>query len=594
MPTLDASREAARRDANVPGPEEFPGLRMIRLLARGGFAEVWEAEQVSLDRRVAVKILRHEHLEQEEMVRLFEQEARVLARLNHPNVVQVIDKGNSPRGPYFVMEFIEGDTLQVLLSRGKLGRERALAILLQAARGLAYAHRNRVIHRDVKPANILVSRRGQVKLSDFGIAAVRRAAGEADDTGPETRTALGTRAFMAPEQRTSFDEVGPEADVYSMGVILHRILAGKLPPAPGRIAPDAGIPDNLRPILERALSPSPSRRYQDAGAFREALVNALEGRHIDDRVRRGAASALGASGRFELLDVIRQDDRRSVYLVRKGGPSGERIVVKRYVKDAEALRTVRQLIRLEHPNIVRIFAVGEREDSFIMLMEHLPGGDLRERLVKAHPWREVVKVGKQVALALAYAARHDIVHGNLRPSNVLFDAEGKVRVTDFGLPEHYRGEPKRNWYAAPEGRRSHAGDLYALGAILYEMLFAAPIPESGDPFRGVPLEDVPPGLVEILRRLLAPVDRRYHSAEHVTRDLDQVLEEEGDRLRRERLARQAEEAAARVATTEKPGRSGGRGGSLLPGLLGLGGLVLAWLFQQEFFRNLLVDLLARL
>ncbi len=592
MPTLDATRSTAPRDAGVPAPGEFPGLRMIRLLARGGFAEVWEAEQVSLGRRVAVKILRHEHLEQEDMVRLFEQEARVLARLNHPNVVQVIDKGNSPRGPYFVMEFVEGDTLQVLLSRGRLGRERALAILLQAARGLAYAHRNRVIHRDVKPANILVSRRGQVKLSDFGIAAVRRAAGE-EETGPGTRTALGTRAFMAPEQRTSFDDVGPEADVYSMGVILHRILAGKLPPGAGRIAPGAAIPDNLRPILERALSPSPGRRYPDAGAFREALVNALEGRHIDDRVRRGAASALGASGRFELLDVIRQDDRRSVYLVRKGGPSGERIVVKRYVKDPEALRIVRQLIRLEHPNIVRIFAVGEREDSFIMLMEHLPGGDLRERMVKAHPWREAIAVGRQVALALAYAARHDIVHGNLRPSNVLFDARGRVRVTDFGLPEHYRGEPKRNWYAAPEGRRSHAGDLYALGAILYEMLFAAPVPDSGDPFRGVPLEDVPPGLVDILRRLLAPVEQRYHSAEHVTRDLDRLLEDEGDRLRRERLERQADEAAARAAAARLPGGRTGRGSSLLPGLLGLGGLVLAWLFQQEFFRDLLADLLSR-
>lgn len=176
-----------------------PGLNLIRPLARGGFAEVWEAEQVSLGRKVAVKILRAELLEQERAVRLFQQEARVLARLNHPNVVQVIDRGASERGPYFVMEHVDGQTLQDLIIRGKLSRERALTILMQAARGLAYAHRNNVIHRDVKPANILVSTAGQVKITDFGIATVRAAAGEntGEDTGPTKKTkALGTRAFM--------------------------------------------------------------------------------------------------------------------------------------------------------------------------------------------------------------------------------------------------------------------------------------------------------------------------------------------------------------------------------------------------------------
>ncbi len=574
------------RDASAAVQQELvPGLKLRALLAKGGFAEVWEAEQTSLGRRVAVKILREELLDQERMVALFEQEAKVLARLNHPNVVQVIDRGASSRGPYFAMEFVEGKTLQEMLSRNALSRDRALTILLQATRGLAYAHRNRVIHRDVKPANILVSRTGQVKLSDFGIAAVKQAAGEEaqEDEGKKS-TALGTRAFMAPEQRVSFDDVGTEADVYSLGVILHRIVTGKLPRGPGRVASGVNIPDRLLPVIEKALSSSPGRRHPNAGAFRDALVNALEGRHIEATVRRGAANALGTAGRFELLDVIRQDERRSVYLVRKGGADGEQIVVKRYVKDADALRTVRNLMRVESPNIIRILAVGERADAFIMLMEHMPGGDLRERLVKPHSWRAVAEVGEQVALALAAAERAGVVHGNVRPSNILFAADGTIRVTDFGLPEHYVGEPgKRNWYAPPEGGRTPAGDIYALGAILYEMLFAAAVPsDASQLFSGSRSETkLPEPFQELFRQMLAPAPARKVSAELVARELRALLD---GRAEEHALVAQAEQAVIAARPVRKRRQNPG----YLPGLLGLAGLILAWLFEQPFFQDLLV------
>jgi serine/threonine-protein kinase len=532
-----------RSGESVTSEPFLPGFELNRLLARGGFAEVWEAEQKSLGRKVAVKILRHELLGQGQMVQLFENEARVLARLNHANVVQVIDRGQSVRGPYFVMEYLEGETLQDLLSRGTLSRDRALQILLQAVRGLAYAHRNNVVHRDVKPANILVSRRGQVKIGDFGIAAVKAATVEEDDeTNSQGKQALGTRAFMAPEQRVSFDDVGPQADVYSLGVILHRIVTGKLPAGPGKVATGVKIPERLQPIIEKALSPAPTRRHSDAGAFRDALINALEGRHIDDGARSGAASALGASGRFELLDVIRQDERRSVYLVRKGGAEGERIVVKRYVKDPEALRTVRNLLRVDHANIVRVHAVGEREDAFIMLMEHLAGGDLRERLVRSHPWREVARVGRDVALALVHAAKQGLVHGNLRPSNILFTEDGSVKVADFGLPEHYRGESdKKNWYAAPEGVRTIQGDLYALGAVMFEMLYACPVPDNvwelWSEYRK--RVDVPDAMMNVLKQLLAPAASRYQLPEHAAQALSALIEDDENRSELDRLQHEA-------------------------------------------------------
>ncbi len=580
--TLDAPAvEAGKTEV----PELAPGLKLIRPLARGGFAEVWEAEQESLGRKVAVKILRSELLTQSRAVQLFEQEARVLARLNHPNVVQVIDRGASPRGPFFVMEHVEGRTLQELIAQGKLERERALTILMQAARGLAYAHRNRVIHRDVKPANILVAATGQVKITDFGIAAVRHAAGAKTDeetTGPAKRTkALGTRAFMAPEQRAAFDEVGPEADVYSLGVILHRIVAGRLPPAAGRIAHDVEMPAPLAKIMRKALALNPAARFANAGAFREALVNALGGRHLDDSAKARASGALHGAGRLELLDVIRQDAWRSVYLVRRGGESGERIVVKRYLRNPEALATVRSLVRLEHPNIVRIHAVGERRDSFIMLMDHMAGGDLRERLVRPHTWPDVARVGRDVAAALAHVHRHGVVHGNLRPSNVLFDAQGAIRVGDFGLPEHYRGEETRNWYSAPEGGRSVGGDLYALGAILFEMLYATPVPESPAELAAVMerRKDVPLGMLGLLKRLLAPADQRCSSADLVVHDLTDLMKLEGERLLPRQVEAPAGAAGAPVAAVR---RTVAWGVVALAAVLGFAaGSIVVWLLMRS-------------
>ena len=595
MSNADQERDGVRRAVaerlEVPRVE---GLRIIRPLARGGFAEVWEAEQVSLGRRVAVKFLRHEHLAQEQFVRLFEQEARVLARLNHANVVQVIDRGSTDQGPYFVMEYVEGETLQRLLAKGRLTRDRALTILLHAARGLAYAHRNRVIHRDVKPANILISRGGQVKIGDFGIATVRAratAASEASGGGMP----LGTRAYMAPEQRVSFDDVGPQADVYSLGVILHKIMTGRLPPAPGEVHEPEELPERLRRVLETALAPTPQRRFPDAGAFREALVTALEGRHLDSSVRQGAAGSIGDPRGFELLDVIRQDERRSVYLVRRGGARGERIVVKRYVKDPEALATIRELCRLEHPNVVRIHAVGERDDSFIMLMEHLPGGDLRERLVRPHGWRETAQVALAVARALAFTARHGIVHGNLRPSNVLFDSRGRIRVTDFGLPEHYRGEPgKRNWYADPESTgptRSTADDLYALGAIMYEMLFAAAVPpEAGSRQAMVACRALgaPGEFASILGRLIAPRSERYAEPSQVVRDLERLLHREQPQARADPV--EPDDAAAGEPTDAPAPEIRVAWG---PALLGLAGLVFVWLLERAVVTEFLAELVAR-
>jgi serine/threonine-protein kinase len=243
-------------------------------------------------------------------------------------------------------------------------------------------------------------------------------------------------------------------------------------------------------------------------------------------------------------------------------------------------------MRVDHPNICKIHVVGERDEAFIMVMEHCDGGDLRERLVQPHPWREAVRVAREVAQGLAFAAREGIVHGNVRPSNVMFDRDGAIKVTDFGLPEHYAhdGSTQRNWYAAPEGGRSHAADLFSLGAVIYEMLFAAAPPESVDDAlanlrRRV---DLPQGFVRILARLLAPAPARFGSAEEVACEFSHLLQEDR-RLQAECAAGPASPAPPPTA----PARAVPRVASHGPALVGLSGLILAWLFQQRFFQSFL-------
>jgi len=221
------------------------------------------------------------------------------------------------------------------------------------------------------------------------------------------------------------------------------------------------------------------------------------------------------------------------------------------------------------------------------VMEHCDGGDLRERLVQPHPWREAVRVAREVAQGLAFAAREGIVHGNVRPSNVMFDRDGGVKVTDFGLPEHYAhdGSTQRNWYAAPEGGRSHAADLFSLGAVIYEMLFAAAPPESvEDALANLRRRvDLPQGFVRILARLLAPVSARFGTAEEVARELSHLLQED------RRLQAEGAPAVSPALRPAGPARPAPRATSHAPALLGLSGLVLAWLFQQHFFQVFLEE-----
>ncbi len=219
-----------------------------RRIARGGMADVYVARDRLLDREVAVKVLFPEFSKDEASVERFRREAQAAANLNHPNIVGVYDWGERDATYFIVMEYVEGRTLaQILTTEGQLHPDRAADVASDIADGLGYAHRHGVVHRDVKPGNVLVTRDGEVKVTDFGIAL----AGQRDD-GDLTKagSVMGTATYFSPEQAQG-DPVDARSDLYSLGCVLYQMLTGR-PPFHG----DSEIAVAYKHVNEQAPPPS--------------------------------------------------------------------------------------------------------------------------------------------------------------------------------------------------------------------------------------------------------------------------------------------------------------------------------------------------
>src|SRR4051794_4428703 len=264
--------------------------RLDRRLGVGGMATVQLAFDTRLERNVAVKLLAEHLAEDASFVSRFRREALAAARLVHPNIVQVFDFGADVHSgrQFIVMEYVDGNSCAELLrDRGPMAPRDAVDILTQACRGLEYAHRNRVIHRDVKPGNLMVNTDGVVKLADFGIA---KAAEQSDIT--KVGSVLGTAAYLSPEQARG-EPAGPVSDLYALGVVSFQLMSGRLPyeaasltdlarlqesGSPPRLDEEArDVPPALAAAVARALERDPARRYADAAEMEDALRDGLAG-----------------------------------------------------------------------------------------------------------------------------------------------------------------------------------------------------------------------------------------------------------------------------------------------------------------------------
>jgi len=267
--------------------QEIAGFRIVREIARGGMGIVFEAEQVRLGRTVALKMLHPALTHDRDFLKRFEREAKTLARLNHENIINVIDFFREGDRWFLALEFVEGETLARRLRRcARMKRffsvGEAARIVWQVAQALAFAHRRKIVHRDLKPENIMLTPRGRAKVMDFGIARIA-GAGES-----ETGSRIGTPDYMSPEQLKG-REAGVRSDLFSLGVIFYEMIAGRRPysqsdllgekSAEVRLPWDEGsLPpgsERVRPIIEKLLALEPKKRYPSAAKLLEDLRERL-------------------------------------------------------------------------------------------------------------------------------------------------------------------------------------------------------------------------------------------------------------------------------------------------------------------------------
>jgi len=260
-------------------------FRIVERIGAGGMATVFKAYQPALDRYVAVKVLPAYHARDPIFVKRFTQEARSVAKLAHPNIVQIHDFGNQDDITYIVMEYVDGGTLKDRLKR-PLSVPEAIEYMIQVAEGLDCAHRNGIIHRDVKPANMLLRKDGYLLLSDFGIAKILEGTTNLTRVG----TGIGTPQYMSPEQGTG-QPVDRRSDIYSLGIVLFHCLTGHVPfnadspltitvkhindPLPVEHLRLANVPPPIEQVVVKMTAKSAQDRYQSTDALIDALTGAL-------------------------------------------------------------------------------------------------------------------------------------------------------------------------------------------------------------------------------------------------------------------------------------------------------------------------------
>jgi serine/threonine protein kinase/Tol biopolymer transport system component len=565
--------------------------RILDRLGGGGMGVVYKAVDLKLDRPVALKFLAHQRGASEESKRRLIREAKAASALDHPNICTVHEIDETADGALFiVMALCEGETLRDRIARGPLAVPEAVAIAEQVAAGLARAHERGIVHRDVKPANVIVAPDGRVKLVDFGVAKLV-------DQSRITRAgmAMGTAAYMSPEQFYG-EDAGPRMDIWSLGVVLYEMVTGCYPfpgeteaemvraileqaPKPmDRFRP--GVPPALERIVGRALAKHPDGRYAGMsamGAELQSLAVALGAPSAPDGDRTlleipilpppaGPEAATEEAGsrvdHYEILEILGGGGMGVVYKARDTRLA--RTVALKFLppeltRDPQARERFEEEARaassLDHPNLCTILELGEAPDGRLYLaMPHYDGETVRRKIDRGPlDVAEALDIATQIARGLAKAHRNGIVHRYIKPANLIVTSDGVVKVLDFGLAKlagmaahaHTGSSAGTPAYMSPEQARGDEvdarTDLWSLGVVLYEMLAGrrpfrgerapavtyAILNERPQPLRE-PRPEVPAELARIVERLMAKEPgERYPSIEEPLAGLRSLLGETG-------------------------------------------------------------------
>ena len=611
-------------------PEQvFGDYVLLEPLAESRTGKIFKAKNRAMGRLAALKLFSQQAAEMPQLLERFQRKIKILARLNHPNLVAAQTAGEHAGTRYLAMEYVDGrDLSSTIKKQGPLAVAEAVDYVAQAAAGLGHAHAQGVYHRNVKPSNLMVDRQGVVKVVGFGLAHVEAGTPAAQGGGGVELTQqgqlFGSQEYIAPEQIADAAHADQRADIYSLGCTLHTLLTGR-PPYPGKSAiaqfmAHRGSPiPSLRPVrpevpgpvdavFQKMLAKKPEERYQSMDEVIAALRGAMggQGKPADkvepagkplptDKVeaagqagpadkavpRAGSAEPRGdaASGQLtgpggvildQYLFLEQLSSSRTGLVFKAQHRLMDRTVAVKFLAPHAAgsttlvqrfHRAVKILAQLEHRNLVRALEANQKGDAHYLVMEYFDGQDLRRVLQEKGPFSvaEAVRYTVQAAEGLDCAHACGVCHRNVKPSNLLVDRAGLLKVVGFTLAHVEADGPLAGADAAEELTRQgmmmgtcgfmapeqaldssnvdRRADIYSLGCTLH-MLLTGHRPYAGKTktqmvlaHRTQPIPslrtlraEVPEALDRVFQKMLAkqPADR-YASMKEVIAALEASL-----------------------------------------------------------------------
>jgi serine/threonine protein kinase len=455
------------------------GYEILGFIGSGGQGDVYRARHIGLDRTVALKVLRDSPGDGQSHLARFRREARVIARLDHANIVRVHSFDESGGRLILCMEHLAGGSLKDRLDgQGPFATKDAVSLLVELSAAVEHAHQDGIVHRDLKPGNVLFTEEGLAKIVDFGLAKVLN---DASSMQTQTGAVLGSPSYMAPEQASGkISQIGPATDVYALGAILYELLAGR-PPFSGEswldtldrvrfqqpVPPSrwrADLPPRLEQICLKCLEKSPDQRFPSASALVQALQEFVAGsenegsilppagglpshliapktsRSIEETLTEGKRIGTDERGGYQLIRRIKAGAFGEVWNAVAAG--GIKAAVKIHYRPVEAgapeLKALDLIKNLNHPYLLKTQAWWVEGGRLHVAME-LAEGSLRGRLRKgrprgpaAIPLPRLLTHMREAAEALDYLHSRGLIHCNVTPDNVLV-VQGHVKIGDFSM-----------------------------------------------------------------------------------------------------------------------------------------------------------------